>query len=115
PGVIYVVCHAVVSEIAPVAQRGAMLAIGNAVGTSAGLLAPYIMGNIIEHAATPLDGFSRGFVICGIIMAITGTIGMMFMRPERDRRGLDEALVCAGCACRRRARARCRANPSSLR
>jgi hypothetical protein len=95
PGVIYVVCHAVVSEITPVAQRGAMLAIGNAVGTSAGLLAPYIMGNIIEHAATPLDGFSRGFVICGIIMAITGTIGMMFMRPERDRGGLDEARLFA--------------------
>jgi MFS family permease len=95
PGVIYVVCHAVVSEITPVAQRGAMLAIGNAVGTSAGLLAPYIMGNIIEHAATPLDGFSRGCVICGIIMAITGTIGMMFMRPERDRGGLDEARLFA--------------------
>ena len=27
-----------------VAQRGALLAIGTAVGTSAGLLAPYVMG-----------------------------------------------------------------------
>ena len=55
PSVIYVVSHAVVSEITPVSQRGALLAIGNAVGTSAGLLAPYIMGSVIETAITPLD------------------------------------------------------------
>jgi len=40
PSFIYVIGNAVVSEIAPVAQRGAMLAIGTAVSTSAGLLAP---------------------------------------------------------------------------
>jgi hypothetical protein len=39
PWVIYVIGNAVVSEIAPVAQRDAMLAIGTAVSTSAGLLA----------------------------------------------------------------------------
>jgi ACS family D-galactonate transporter-like MFS transporter len=95
PGVIYVVVHAVVSEITPAAQRGAMLAIGNAVGTSGGLLAPFIMGSIIENAATPIDGYSRGFVLCGIIMAVTGAIGMAFMRPERDRGHLDEARLFA--------------------
>src|SRR6202158_3677055 len=51
PAVIYVFSHAIVGEITPVSQRGAMLAIGNAVGTSAGILAPYIMGNVIERAA----------------------------------------------------------------
>jgi ACS family D-galactonate transporter-like MFS transporter len=84
PSVIYVVSHAVVSEITPVSQRGALLAIGNAVGTSAGLLAPYIMGSVIETAITPLDGFYTGFTICGVIMLIGGVIGMAFMRPERD-------------------------------
>jgi MFS family permease len=59
PSVIYVFSHAVVSEVTPVAQRGALLSIGNAVGTSAGLLAPYIMGSVIETAATPLDGFQH--------------------------------------------------------
>jgi len=82
PSVIYVFSHAVVSEVTPVAQRGALLAIGNAVGTSAGLLAPYIMGSVIETAATPLDGFNTGYVICGIIMLIGGIIGMALMHPE---------------------------------
>jgi hypothetical protein len=84
PSVIYVIGNAVVSEIAPVAQRGAMLAIGTAVSTSAGLLAPYIMGSVVETAATPLDGFNTGFMICGVIMLIGGVIGMALMRPERE-------------------------------
>lgn len=91
PTIIYMVIPAVVSEITPVTQRGAMLAIGNAVGTSAGLLAPYVMGSVVEIAATPLDGFNTGFTICGFIMLIGGSIGMALMRPEREaiRWGLD--------------------------
>src|SRR6516162_6665636 len=84
PSVIYVIGSAVVGEIAPVAQRGALLAIGTAISTSAGLLAPYVMGSVIETAATPLDGFNTGFMICGVIMLVGGVIGMSLMRPERE-------------------------------
>ena len=84
PTVIYVISNAVVSEITPTAQRGALLAIGTAVGTSAGLLAPYVMGSVIENAATPLDGFNIGFIICGVVMLIGGAIGMALIRPERE-------------------------------
>ena len=84
PSVIHVIAHTVVSELTPVAQRGALLAIGTAVGTSAGLLAPFVMGSIIETAATPLDGFNAGFMICGLIMLAGGLIGMALIRPERD-------------------------------
>jgi len=84
PAVIYVFSHAIVGEITPVQRRGAMLAIGNAIGTSAGILAPYIMGNVIENAATPMEGYNTGYGICGAIMLVGGIIGMLFMRPERD-------------------------------
>jgi ACS family D-galactonate transporter-like MFS transporter len=84
PLVIYVIGNAVVSEIAPVAQRGAMLAIGTAVSTSAGLLAPYVMGSVVETAPTPLAGFNTGFMICGVIMLVGGIIGIALMRPERE-------------------------------
>jgi hypothetical protein len=42
------------------------------------------MGSVVETAATPLDGFNTGFMICGIIMLVGGLIGMALMRPERD-------------------------------
>ena len=84
PSVIHVIAHTVVSELTPVAQRGALLAIGTAVGTSAGLLAPFVMGSVVETASTPLAGFNAGFMICGIIMLAGGLIGMALIRPERD-------------------------------
>ena len=84
PSVIYVISNAVVSEITPVAQRGALLAIGTAVSTSAGLLAPYVMGSVVERASTPLDGFNTGFMICGVIMLVGGAIAMALIRPGRN-------------------------------
>lgn len=84
PSVILVISNAVVAEITPSAQRGALLAITASVGTSAGLLAPYVTGRLVEHAATSLDGFNRAFLICGVIMLIGGSLGMMLIRPERE-------------------------------
>jgi MFS transporter, ACS family, D-galactonate transporter len=85
PTLIYVIVPAIVSEITPVAQRGALLAIGNAIGTLAGILAPYVMGSVVETAATPLKGFNTGFTICGAIMVAGGAVGMALMRPEREK------------------------------
>jgi MFS transporter, ACS family, D-galactonate transporter len=79
-----VIAQTVVGEITPVAQRGALLAISTAVSTSAGLLAPYVMGSVVQTATTPLAGFNTGFMICGIIMLVGGLIGMALIRPERE-------------------------------
>jgi len=86
PSVIYVISNALVAEITPPSQRGALLAIGTAVASSAGLLAPYIMGSVIESAATPLDGFHTGFFMCGIILLVGGIIAMALINPEREAR-----------------------------
>ena len=84
PSVILVISNAVVAEITPSAQRGALLAITAAVSASAGILAPYVTGRLVERAATALEGFNRAFVICGVITLIGGSVGMMLVRPERE-------------------------------
>ncbi len=84
PSVIYVISNAIVAEITPPAQRGALLAIGTAVASSAGLLAPYIMGSVIESAATPLEGFHAGFFLCGVILLVGGGIAMALINPDRE-------------------------------
>ena len=88
------------SEFTPVPQRGAMLAITNAVWTLAGLLAPYLMGRVIEGAATAAEGYQQGFVLCGAVTLIGGLIGLMFLRPEaevaRFASGHGPALAPAG-------------------
>jgi MFS transporter, ACS family, D-galactonate transporter len=84
PSVIYVISNTVIGEVTPVIQRGGLLAIGTAISTSAGLLAPYVMGSVIESSASPLAGFYTGFMICGVVMLIGGAIGMSLIRPERE-------------------------------
>jgi MFS transporter, ACS family, D-galactonate transporter len=92
PSVIYVISNAVVGEITPAAQRGALLAIGTAVSSSAGLLAPYIMGSVIESAPTPLDGFHAGFFMCGIILLLGGSIATALANPEREAKRQSRRL-----------------------
>jgi MFS family permease len=84
PSMIFVLGNTVIGEVTPPAQRAAMLAIGTAIATSAGLLAPYVMGSVIQDAATPLDGFYAGYTICGCVMLVAGAIGMALIRPERE-------------------------------
>lgn len=85
PSVIYIMGHAIVSEITPVRQRGAMLAINNAIATSAGLIGPYVMGSVVQAAGlSPAEGYGRGFFICGLAMLAGGLIGMVFLRPESE-------------------------------
>jgi MFS transporter, ACS family, D-galactonate transporter len=84
PSVIYVIGNAIVGEIAPPAQRGALLAIGTAVGSLAGLLAPYVMGSVVQSAATPLAGFNAGYLMCGLIMLAGGIVAMALIDPERE-------------------------------
>jgi hypothetical protein len=61
-----------------------MLAINNAVATSAGLIGPYVMGSVVQGANRAADGYERGFFICGIVALLGGTIGMLFLRPESE-------------------------------
>ena len=88
PTVIYVISNAVISEITPTAQRGALLAIGTAVGTSAGLLAPYVMGSVVQDAinagASAADGYMHGFLICGLVAFVCGLTGVIFLRPQDE-------------------------------
>ena len=44
-------------------QRGAVIAIYGAIYTLAGIMAPLVMGSMIQRAAAPLDGYMTGFTI----------------------------------------------------
>ncbi len=61
-----------------------MLAINKAIATSAGLIGPYVMGSMIQNAASPAEGYGHGFFICGVVAFVCGLIGMLFLRPESE-------------------------------
>src|SRR5437879_13537356 len=74
-GSIYVVCPAMLGGFTPVSQRGAVIAIYGAIYTLAGILAPSVMGSVIQRAAVPLDGYMTGFTINAVIMIGSGLLG----------------------------------------
>jgi len=84
-GSIYVVCPPMLGEYAPVSQCGAVISIYSAIYTLAGILAPAVMGTVIQHAATPLEGYMTGFTINAAIMIVSGLLGLLLLWPNTER------------------------------
>ena len=82
---IYVVCPAMLGEYTPVSQRGAVIAIYGAIYTLAGVMAPYVMGSVIEGATDPLAGCMAGFRILAMILIVSGVLGLLLLRPDTER------------------------------
>jgi MFS family permease len=87
-GSIYVVCPPMIGEFTPVSQRGAVIAIYGAIYTLAGILAPMVMGNMIQRASGLLDGYMIGFTINAVVMIAAGLLGLLLLRPDTERERL---------------------------
>ena len=84
-GAIYVVCPPMLGEFTPVSQRGAVISIYGAISTLAGILAPSVMGSVIQRAATPLDGYMTGYTINAAILVVAGLLGLLLLWPNTER------------------------------
>lgn len=90
-GAIYVVCAPMIAEFTPTSQRGAVIAIYGAIYTLAGIVAPYVMGSVIQAAATPHAGYMTGFMINGVILIASGVLGLLLLWPNTERARLRAA------------------------
>ncbi len=84
-GAIYVVCPAMLGEFTPDSQRGAIISIYGALYTIAGILAPAVMGNVIEGAATPAEGYMNGYRILSMVLLASGVAGLALLWPGAER------------------------------
>ena len=84
-GSIYVVCPPMLAEFTPVSQRGAVISIYGALYTLAGILAPLVMGKVIQNAGGAGDGYLTGFTINSVIMATSGLLGLLLLWPNTER------------------------------
>lgn len=78
-GIIFAIALTVNAEISPTRQRGAVLSISIGLITTAGLLAPYLTGLIVEAA-----GYTPAWVVAGVLSIAGGLLAVIFVRPERD-------------------------------
>ncbi len=93
-GSIYVVCAPMIGEFTPVSQRGAVISIYGAIYTLAGILAPTVMGSVIQRSATIFDGYMTGFTINAVILVASGLLGLALLWPNTERARLmgEEAV-----------------------
>jgi MFS family permease len=84
-GSIYVVCPPMIAEFAPVSQRGAAIAIYGALYTLAGIIAPWVMGSVLQHASSLLHGYVVGYAINGAVLIVSGIAGLLLLWPNTER------------------------------
>ncbi|MCG6207237.1 MFS transporter [Rhodopseudomonas sp. HC1] len=84
-GSIYVVCPPMIAEFTPVTQRGAAIAIYGALYTLAGIVAPLVMGAVVQGAASATDGYLVGYMINGAVMIGAGLLGLLLLWPNTER------------------------------
>ncbi|MGJ5176175.1 MFS transporter [Bradyrhizobium oligotrophicum] len=84
-GSIYVVCPPMIGEFTPVTQRGAVMAIYGALYTLAGIIAPVVMGRMIQTSESVLEGYLSGYTINAVIMVLSGLLGLALLWPNTER------------------------------
>lgn len=84
--VIFTLGSTLIGEIAPPAQRAALLGVTNSLHTLAGLCAPLAMGLVVDGVADAERGFRAGFIYSGLLVALLGTLAAMIIEPQSDRR-----------------------------
>lgn len=89
---IYSLGPAMLAEVTPAAQRGAILAIDNSIASIAGVLAPLVSALFIEGIGGAA-GYQAGFALCGAIMVGGGLLGALAIDPERSARRLGDTAA----------------------
>jgi MFS family permease len=92
-GAIYVVCPPMLGEFTPASQRGAVLAIYGALYTLSGIIAPTVMGTVIQRAGNMVDGYMTGFTINAVVMVGSGVIGLLLLWPNTEKARLTRGAA----------------------
>jgi MFS transporter, ACS family, D-galactonate transporter len=97
---IYTVGPPIIAEITPPRQRAAMLSIYNAFYSTAGILAPSVMGRVLDAAPGDVTtGYRNGYLLMALLLVAAGVVGLLLIDPARDvarlarARGRAEAEV----------------------
>ncbi|MET9537402.1 MFS transporter [Streptomyces sp. NPDC006553] len=76
-----------VTELAPADRRGGALGFMNAVVTTAGLIAPTLIGHLVDtHGA---EGYRSAVLITGAVLLLSGAAALTLIDPDRDGRRLS--------------------------
>ncbi|WP_206474079.1 MFS transporter [Dietzia sp. KRD202] len=83
-GIVFPLFSSGLSEICPPGQIAGALGVFLALQTSAGLVAPYLTGVIVDSSESPAAGYAFAFQVCGILALVGAVVALVFVNPVRD-------------------------------
>ncbi|MFB7999276.1 MFS transporter [Streptomyces sp. NPDC056002] len=88
------VAWSLLSDVVPARQRGTVIGTVVTFYSLGGVIAPLLLGNLVDNAKSPLAGYQLGFTVLGVVLLAGAAIGAWLIRPERN----VAAFAAAHCA-----------------
>ncbi|RFC70792.1 MFS transporter [Streptomyces sp. AcE210] len=88
----YAVAFIAVGDVVHPEQRGGVLGCVAAFYSLAGILAPLLLGHLVDAAPSDGIGYGRGFATIGILMVAGGALALTLVRPESDLARIRERV-----------------------
>jgi len=87
-GVTFPMVSTIITAVAPEAHRGAVLGIVVAIFTLPGIIAPLVMGLIIQAAGKNVAvGFHNAYLLASLLLLVFGVVFLAFARPDEQHLG----------------------------
>lgn len=84
---VYSLVPAMIGEVVPASQRGAMLALDNSFASLAGIVAPLVTGFMVK-STTHAAGYESAFALGGILLVVGGLVGACVANPGKSAAAL---------------------------
>ncbi|MFF3493247.1 MFS transporter [Streptomyces sp. NPDC002795] len=78
------VAWALVSDVTPAAQRGTVMGVMVSCYSLGGVVAPLVLGGLVNGASDPLGGYRTGFAGLGGLLLVAALVAIWLIRPARD-------------------------------
>ncbi|MEV0699626.1 MFS transporter [Saccharopolyspora sp. NPDC050389] len=82
------VAFTAVSDVVPPRRRGTVMGIIVAVYSIGDVIAPLVLGGLVNTASTPGAGYASGFTMLGVLLVVGALIALPLINPDRDRRAI---------------------------
>lgn len=85
---------AMLAEMVPLAQRGAVVAINTAVASLGAAIGPAVIGRLVQtYAATGAHAYETGICVTAALLIVAALVALRWLHPERSLRTLNQAAA----------------------
>jgi MFS family permease len=94
PAVCFALAPAVLSEVVPDGQRGALIGIHTALASTGAAIAPMLIGRIVQaYGSTSAHAYELGFATSAVMLMVAALVALRWLHPDRTPRASSEPVA----------------------